>query len=60
VQAKPKTVLESLAEQEREHLQPLLDDNPVGPRPTADYQPLIDKETADDGPLNPPDNSRPA
>ncbi len=60
VQAKPKTVLESLAEQEREHLQPLLDNNPVGPRPTADYQPLIDKETADDGPLNPPDNSRPA
>jgi transposase len=53
VQAKPKTILESLAEQEREHLQPLLDDNPVGPRPTADYQPLIDQENSDHGP--PPD-----
>ena len=60
VQARPKTVLESLAEQEREHLQPFLDDNPIGPRPTADYQPLIDEETSDDGPLKAPDDSRPA
>jgi hypothetical protein len=60
VQANPKTIFESLAEQEREHLQPLLDDNPIGPRPTADYQPLIDEETPDDGPINPPDDSRPA
>jgi len=50
VQAKPKTILESLAEQEREHLQPLLDEDPVAPRPTAEYQPLIDKETPDHGP----------
>jgi transposase len=56
VQAKPKTILESLAEQEREHLQPLLDDNPVGPRPTADYQPLIDQENSHHGPpLDAPD-----
>ena len=60
VQAKPKTVLQSLAEQEREHLQPLLDGNPVSPRPTADYQPLIEQtpaeETPDDGtPTDPHD-----
>lgn len=58
VQTKPKTIFESLAEQEREHLQPLLDDIPIGPRPTADYQPLIDEETCDDGPpLDSPDDS---
>jgi len=61
VQAKPKTILEALSEQEREHLRPLLDDDPVGPRPTADYQPLIDEEISDNGPpLDPLDDSRPA
>jgi hypothetical protein len=53
-QAKPKTVLQSLAEQDREHLEPLLDDSPVAPRSTADYQPLLreeaPEETPDDGP----------
>jgi transposase len=61
VQAKPKTILESLAEQEREHLQPLLDENPVAPRPTAEYQPLIDKETPEHGPpRDPPSHDRSA
>jgi transposase len=36
--ARPKTSLEKLAEQEQEHLQPLLGDNRVPPRPTAEYR----------------------
>jgi hypothetical protein len=42
-QAKPKTVLEALAENQRGHLQPFLSDNRVSPRPTADYQPLLEE-----------------
>jgi hypothetical protein len=44
VQARPKCVLESLAEEDRSHLDPLLQDNPVPPRPLQDYEPLIDQE----------------
>lgn len=44
VQAQPKSVLETLAEQERRHLPPWLDEEPVAPRPTSDYQPLCDQE----------------
>jgi transposase len=36
--AQPKTSLEQLAEQEQDHLQPWLADQPVSPRPTADYR----------------------
>jgi transposase len=49
VQAQPKTPLASLNEEERRHLQPLLDDLPVPPRPTAEYQNLIEKESSGDG-----------
>jgi transposase len=45
--AKPKSVLETLADQERRHLQPFLDE-PVPPRPLSDYQHLVE-EPADHG-----------
>ena len=43
VQARPKTVLESLAEEER-RLPPWLGEDPVSPRPTSDYQHLCESE----------------
>jgi transposase len=43
-QARPKSVLETLAEDERRHLPPWLDAEPVPPRPTALYQHLCDPE----------------
>jgi len=43
VQARPKGILQTLAEQGRRRLQPLLDDPPVTPRPTALYQPLCEE-----------------
>jgi transposase len=45
-QAQPKTVLQILAEEERRHLQPLLQE-PVPPRSTAEYQRL--GEDSNDG-----------
>jgi transposase len=48
VQARPKTPLASLNDEERRHLQPLLDDLPVPPRPPAEYQDLCDKESSED------------
>jgi len=45
--AKPKSVLEALADAERRHLQPLLDE-PVPPRPLSEYQHLVE-ESADHG-----------
>ncbi len=49
VNAKPKSILASLAEQERRHLEPYLRDDPVPPRPTAAYQHLLTPETCTDG-----------
>ncbi len=43
VQARPKGILQTLAEQGRQHLQPLLDEPPVTPRPTTLYQPLCEE-----------------
>jgi hypothetical protein len=48
VQARPKTPLAALHEEERRHLQPLLEDLPVPPRTTAEYQQLCDQESDDD------------
>jgi hypothetical protein len=48
VQAQPKSILETLAEQERRHLPPWFDEEPVAPRPTSDYQPLYDQEPTED------------
>ena len=47
VQAQPKSTLETLAEHEQRHLPPWLDEEPVSPRPTSDYQALCDQEPAD-------------
>jgi len=41
VQARPKTPLERLAEDESSHLKDLLSDDPTPPRPTTDYQHLL-------------------
>jgi hypothetical protein len=39
-QARPKSILDLLAEHEQQHLAARLRDNPVSPRPAADYQHL--------------------
>ena len=39
-QAQPKTPLEALGDQQQRHLREILDDRPVPPRPTADYEQL--------------------
>ena len=54
-QAKPKSVLESLVEQTRPPLPPHLSDNPVSPRPFADYRDLVQEPT----PHAPPPQTRP-
>jgi len=43
VRARPRTMLESLAEEER-RLPPWLGEDPVSPRPTSDYQDLCEAE----------------
>ena len=60
VQAQPKSTLESLAEHERRHLPPWLDEEPVSPRPTSDYQPLCDQEPTDHAEPTDPSNDAPA
>jgi transposase len=44
VQAQPKSLLQTLADEGRQHLQPLLEDPPVTPRPTTLYQPLCEED----------------
>jgi transposase len=51
--AKPKSILASLAEQERQHLDPYLRDDPVAARPTAAYQHLLTSEACHHGPPPP-------
>jgi hypothetical protein len=48
VQARPKSVLEHLAEEERRHLQPLLQNEPIPPRPIREYEPLLHPEPTPD------------
>jgi transposase len=56
VQAQPKSVLETLADQERGRLPSHLRDNPVSPRPTTDYQHLVEPATDHEPPQQtPPD-----
>jgi len=59
-QAQPKTPLESLGDQQQQHLRDILDDRPVPPRPTADYEQLYlyPQEPPDDDP--PPETPDPA
>lgn len=44
-QAKPQSVLDALAAQERRHLPAHLRDNPVSPRPTTEYGHLVEEVT---------------
>jgi hypothetical protein len=46
--AKPRPLLEELADLHREALDPSLRDEPIGPRPTSDYQHLLSSEEAAD------------
>jgi transposase len=59
VQAQPKGVLDILADQERQRLAPHLTDNPVLPRPTTDYQHLVEEPTDHGSPqkTSTPDNA---
>ena len=45
-QAQPKSVLDTLAEQDQRPLPPRLSDNPVSQRPTTDYRYLVEEPTA--------------
>jgi transposase len=49
VQSQPKTPLDALAEDQRRHLPPWMDEEPVPPRPTSDYQALLSEEACDAG-----------
>jgi transposase len=46
--ARPKPLLDELAELHRESLDPLLREDTIGPRPTSDYQHLLLPEEADE------------
>jgi hypothetical protein len=61
-QAQPKTPLESLGDQQQQHLREILDDRPVPPRPTADYEQLYlypEEPTDDDPPPETPGPGQP-
>ena len=59
-QAQPKTPLEALGDQQQEHLRKILEDRPVPPRPTADYEELCPQEPPDDDqPPESPDQPQP-
>jgi len=60
VRAQPRPPLESLGDQARQHLQQLLDNDPVTPRKTAEYQELFGKETpADEEPFDAQEDQSP-
>ena len=45
---RPKTPLDLLADDHRTYLERLLDEGPTPPRPTSDYQTLLDQDARDD------------
>ena len=47
VQSWPKTPTDALAEDQRHHQPPWLDEGPVSPRPTSDYQALLNEGARD-------------
>jgi transposase len=60
--AKPKPLLDELAELHKDALDPSLRAEPIGPRPTSDYQHLLSPEEANDesseeSPQGPPDRT---
>jgi len=62
--AKPKPLLDELAELYKDALDPSLREEPIGPRPTSDYQHLLSAEETDEPsqekPQEPPDAGQPA
>jgi hypothetical protein len=48
--ARPKRLLDELAELHKDSLDPSLRQEPIGPRPTSDYQHLLSPEEADETP----------
>lgn len=59
-QAQPKSVLDTLAEQERGQLPARLSDNPVSQRPTSDYRHLVEDPTAHGSPNQTEPDAAPA
>src|SRR5579884_699886 len=68
-QARPRPLLDELAELHKDTLDPSLREEPIGPRPASDYQQLLSPEEADeppseeeprDQPDDPPDRPAPA
>jgi len=47
-QAQPRTPLEALSDQQQRRMREILDDRPVSPRPTSDYQQLYSQEPPHD------------
>jgi transposase len=60
-QARPRPLLDELAELHKDALDPSLREEPIGPRPTSDYQHLLSSEEADETPnqQKPPDQPDP-
>jgi transposase len=58
-QAKPKPLLDELAELHKDTLDPSLRDEPIGPRPTSDYQHLLTPEETDEPPTEEESQAQP-
>jgi len=59
--ARPRAVLEELADLHRDSLDPSLREETIGPRPTSDYQHLLlPEEDRDESEKDPPDDPEPA
>jgi transposase len=61
-QAQPKTPLESLGDQQQQHLREIFENRPVPPRPTADYEQLYlsaEEPPDDEQPPKSPDQPQP-
>jgi transposase len=52
--AQPQSLLAALADRERRHLPDHLRDNPVSPRPTTEYRPVVEESIDHAAPQDPP------
>jgi transposase len=59
-QARPKPLLDELAELHQDALDPSLRAEPIGPRPTSDYQHLLAPEATDESPSQEEPQDQPA
>ena len=59
-QARPKPLLDELAELHKDALDPSLREEPIGPRPTSDYQHLLSPEQTDEPPPEESPQDKPA